>query len=1054
MERDVVAAFNAELASIYESRPPISKNKIVEITKAALKAIKFYKHVVFSVEKFLGKCKAEYKIPCLYVMDSILRQSKRQFKDKDVFSARFAKNFDTTLVVLLQCSPSDRMKIARTINLWEANGVFSPEKINEYRAICVANGLDTDRDAVEKAVKGEKADLTIYERHGEKDKKEHRHHEKHRETEPEHLSPKQEVIERPSEEIPVGGVSEATLMLLIQTHMFDMGTTVERDLTLLRQIHSMVLEKMKERVDKERNANKQVSVKKLLSSNFDYSDEEDNEEEKEEPKAPPPPTQEELDRLAESVVTENATDIRTMHGERIVKLQNAALEAKRAEAQRAAQEVMAQQEKDAAVAQAQKMAAQQQQAAAAVAAAAAASAASSQSSILGHAPPGPPFGLPPGPPPGPPFGLPPGMQLPPGLTGMPGIPQVSLAGSGGLSGLIQQNSIDNQIKALNSMFASNPLAGILGQGPPPQLNLQHNPLLRLNPQQLAALAGGQGPDLQALLSQPPPQLPHGMNIPPPALTQQQLQQLAGVGGGMGLGGAMAIPTSMNGPPSGAMMGMGGMMPHQALPFSPSKKPPSLMDLDQDVLAQMMQQAPPSDEMEEIERRDIRDEREEDKDRRRRSREGDRDRDRERDRGDRGERTDRGDRGDRRDRDRERSEHRNRGDHKDKKRKRSRSRERRGRSKDRSERDQDDKERRKMGLPSHPKDGTTTIASCTVWLGRLPQMSEDDLRSALDDISNIAVQMMPTRACAYVTVKDRRNAVKLLDKTKGLRVKGKEIKSSWAAGNGTKGEKWRSYWDEDRGISSIPHGELPLDAMHHLCDGGWLDVTTLPVHLRGIIDDEGRVIDQSASSTSALDNVVSHNSSHHSNSFLDLGQVQLPPTPEIPSMPNPMGHFPNLGLGGAPLMMPPGMPPLGGQFGGLGNGIPPFVPSPMRGGMRGGGMGGGRGGMGGGPPGGFMQHSPMGGRGRGDWRGGRGAFNNRGGGFRGGWNGGSAPPSVERQSGGGGFNERRRTNTRWNTDDTTVSSTTMNDDHDHSRAKESIDSHLTKTDNNSDDMEME
>ncbi|KAF8366158.1 nrd-1, partial [Pristionchus pacificus] len=967
MERDVITAFNAELASIYDSRPPISKNKIVEITKTALKAIKFYKHVVFSVEKFLGKCKAEYKIPCLYVMDSILRQSKRQFKDKDVFCARFAKNFETTLVVLLQCSPTDRLKIARTINLWEANGVFSSEKINEYRAICVANGLEMDRDAVEKAVKGEKADLSIYERSGEKEKKErhHHHHHRHREEHEGH-TPAEPAVEMPSEEVPSGGVSEAALLNLIQNQMFDIGQTVGRDLTLLRQVHSMIVQNMKDKVEKERNANKQVSVKKLLSSGFDYSDEEDNEEEKEEPKAPPPPTQDELDRMAESLVMEKAADIRRMHGDRIVKLQNAALEAKRAEQQRAAQDAaQAQQEKDAAVAQAQKMAAQQQAAAAAAAAAAsvASSQAQVQSSILGQ------------PPPGPPFGLPPGMQLPPGF---PGLPQVSMAGPGGLSGLIQQNSLDNQMKALNSIL-SNPL-GILGQGPPPQINLQHNPLFRMNPQFAALAGGGDQAALQALLSQPPPSLPP-MGIPPPGmnsgLSQQQLQHLAGVGNGMGMGLGGSIGTSMNGPPSG----MGGMGMHpqsmqpQGMPpqgMSQMQKPPSLMDLDQDVLAQMMAQAPPSDEMDEqhsqMERRESRESRDDDRDRRKK-RDGERDRDRDRDRGEK--ERDRGDRGDRRDRDRDRdrSEHRSK-DHKEKKRKRSRSRERRDRSRDR----EDDKERRKMGLPSHPKDGTTTIASCTVWLGRLPQMNEEELRASIPELSPAnQVQLMHTRACAYVTMKDRRSAVKLLDKAKGMRVRGKDIKASWAAGNGTKGDKWRSYWDEDRGISAIPHNELPLDAMNDLCDGGWLDVSTLPIHLRGIIDEGGKVIDQTDSATSLLDDTLS---SHHSNSFLDLGQVQLPPTPDLSSIPNPMSHFnPNMNLGGPALMMPP----MGGQFMNLGlpNGLPPFVPSPMRGGMHGG-----RGGPGG--HGGFM-HSPMGGRGRGDWRGGsgRGGFMPRGGGGRGG-----------------------------------------------------------------------
>lgn len=40
-----------------ETRPPISKAKMMSITKSALKAIKFYKHIVMNVEKFISKVK-------------------------------------------------------------------------------------------------------------------------------------------------------------------------------------------------------------------------------------------------------------------------------------------------------------------------------------------------------------------------------------------------------------------------------------------------------------------------------------------------------------------------------------------------------------------------------------------------------------------------------------------------------------------------------------------------------------------------------------------------------------------------------------------------------------------------------------------------------------------------------------------------------------------------------------------------------------------------------------------------------------------------------------
>lgn len=100
------------------------------ITKSAMKAIKFYKHVVQSVEKFILKCKAEYKVPGLYVIDSIVRQSRHQFgAEKDVFAPRFARNMQATFVNLFRCAPEDKSRIIRVLNLWQKNSVFAPEVI-------------------------------------------------------------------------------------------------------------------------------------------------------------------------------------------------------------------------------------------------------------------------------------------------------------------------------------------------------------------------------------------------------------------------------------------------------------------------------------------------------------------------------------------------------------------------------------------------------------------------------------------------------------------------------------------------------------------------------------------------------------------------------------------------------------------------------------------------------------------------------------------------------------------------------------------------------------
>ncbi|XP_061557733.1 SR-related and CTD-associated factor 4 isoform X1 [Phycodurus eques] len=127
---DAVNAFNQELFSLMDSKPPISRAKMISITKSAIKAMKLYKHVVQIVEKFIKKCKSEYKVAGLYVVDSIVRQSRHQFgPDKDVFGPRFTKNIVGTFENLCLCPLEDRSKLVRVLNLWQKNGVFKSNVI-------------------------------------------------------------------------------------------------------------------------------------------------------------------------------------------------------------------------------------------------------------------------------------------------------------------------------------------------------------------------------------------------------------------------------------------------------------------------------------------------------------------------------------------------------------------------------------------------------------------------------------------------------------------------------------------------------------------------------------------------------------------------------------------------------------------------------------------------------------------------------------------------------------------------------------------------------------
>lgn len=156
-----VQVFNTELSSLYEMKPPISKAKMSQVTKAALKGIKMYKHVVQSVEKFIAKCKPEYKLPGLYVIDSIVRQSRHTYTaDKDVFGPRFMRNFKQTFHCLFTtCPPTDKPKIVRVLNLWQHNGVFPAEAIqplldmaNPNAPACLPESSDSPTDAAGSSV--------------------------------------------------------------------------------------------------------------------------------------------------------------------------------------------------------------------------------------------------------------------------------------------------------------------------------------------------------------------------------------------------------------------------------------------------------------------------------------------------------------------------------------------------------------------------------------------------------------------------------------------------------------------------------------------------------------------------------------------------------------------------------------------------------------------------------------------------------------------------------------------------------------------------------------
>ncbi|MFH4981887.1 hypothetical protein AB6A40_008596 [Gnathostoma spinigerum] len=333
MDAEVVKAFNVELASLYDMRAPISKNKIVSITKAAMKAIKYYKHVVFGVERFLSKCKSEYKIAGLYCIDSIIRQSQHHFKEKDVFAPRFAINMSTTLANVLNCKRLEKPIVVRVLNLWKSHDVFDQERIEIWLKYCrEQHGLETDVAQVEKMVKGDEADMSRYNREETPKRSDEKRLAIPRTPPLDSETRKSPVTREPSDDAVDGGISERETLNMLSQMGLDFGGIFSSDHSLLEQVHKLVNNKLAER--RELDSKRQGNIGNLLSREFDYSDEEESSDDEGGRKLQIDPqpielTKQQIMGMAEAVLREPDTkaEITRIHTERLSALTQAAVQA-------------------------------------------------------------------------------------------------------------------------------------------------------------------------------------------------------------------------------------------------------------------------------------------------------------------------------------------------------------------------------------------------------------------------------------------------------------------------------------------------------------------------------------------------------------------------------------------------------------------------------------------------------------------------------------------------------------------------------------------------------
>ncbi|KAI6182767.1 hypothetical protein M3Y97_00416500 [Aphelenchoides bicaudatus] len=193
----------------------------------------------------------------------------------------------------------------------------------------------------------------------------------------------------------------------------------------------------------------------------------------------------------------------------------------------------------------------------------------------------------------------------------------------------------------------------------------------------------------------------------------------------------------------------------------------------------------------------------------------------------------------------------------------------------------------------------SIASKTLWFGRLPtNCSEHDIRNSVKDSADPQrINIISSRACAYVTFPDRRSAYKIIDRLhRDIKVNGRNIKLEWATSSSIqKGDKIMDFWDKERGYFNIPHRSLPHD-LAPLLESNHLDVATLPSHMKGKYTESGPI--EKDETQEAIQNIQPPvEIPLPSSTQLPQGLLQFPPNisadGSTPTLPN----FPPLGLPG-------------------------------------------------------------------------------------------------------------------------------------------------------------
>eukprot|EP01029_Cantina_marsupialis_P032090 TRINITY_DN94_c5_g1_i1.p1 TRINITY_DN94_c5_g1~~TRINITY_DN94_c5_g1_i1.p1 ORF type:complete len:771 (+),score=238.90 TRINITY_DN94_c5_g1_i1:82-2394(+) len=109
----------------------LSVSAIRKFSEKAMSLVKYYKHVVYAVERRLHKAPPNQRATIIYAMDGIVRTAQGKLGKNNPYSQRFSQNLHHSFGALTGIKSSEKDTIGRMLKEWAKKRVFSSAHITK-----------------------------------------------------------------------------------------------------------------------------------------------------------------------------------------------------------------------------------------------------------------------------------------------------------------------------------------------------------------------------------------------------------------------------------------------------------------------------------------------------------------------------------------------------------------------------------------------------------------------------------------------------------------------------------------------------------------------------------------------------------------------------------------------------------------------------------------------------------------------------------------------------------------------------------------------------------